>query len=466
MLSCDAVALAEDLRNGKISPLTLVQQALERSGQVQVAFNAFTAIRRKEALLAAEAAEMALKRGDPVGPLCGVPVAVKETTAVAGDLWTEGSWIFANRVAGHDATVVSSLKQAGAILLARTASPEFAWAGTTQSPLWGVTRNPLDPARTPGGSSGGAGVAVATGCVPIAEGSDMGGSIRIPASCCGVYGFKPSQGRIPFTAVPVLKDPLSHWGPLARSVRDVALFMDVAQGGGDWGYDTPPPVAFREQLALRDIGTIRVGVSVDLGCYAVAPDIEAAFETAVEAFARAGAEVREVFPDLPPEMVNVWDREWDVWQAFVHGEEVRGREQELDPSVRRIIAAGKRVSAVQYREGETIRLEMWKNIRDIFRVCDVFVCPTLALDVPFIDGPYPAENGVPDGRLHEVTMTGPFNLLARLPVLSVPVGQSASGMPVGMQIVGRPGDDLTVLQVAHMMEQAGVVWRGACDQKI
>ena len=189
----------------------------------------FCFVYAEEAMEAACQAEQTLRRTEPPAPLLGVPIAIKHFTPTRGKVTTLGSRVYEHWVPDHDAVIVERLRAAGAILVAKTTTPEFAISSFTESPLWGITRNPWDPKRTAGGSSGGSAVAVATGCVPLAEGSDMEGSVRIPAAFCGVVGFKPSFGQIPFDVLPSQFDLLSHFGPLARTVADAALFLSVTQ---------------------------------------------------------------------------------------------------------------------------------------------------------------------------------------------------------------------------------------------
>lgn len=463
----DAFSMARDIREGVLSPVAAVEQALARADAVQPVLNAFVTIRHEQARAAALEAENALHRlreqGLEPGPLHGVPIALKDMTPTRGDIWTEGSRIFADRVADHDATIATALRKAGAILIAKTTTPEFAWSGRTDSPLWGITRNPRDPSRTSGGSSGGSAVAVATGCVPLAEGSDMGGSIRIPASCCGVVGLKPSLGRIPYTGLPNAFDPLSHWGPLARTCRDAALFLDVTQGGvtadgaprnGDPAYAPVWPVErFVEPLDRLDPRTLKVAVSPDLGCYEVAPFVATGLDATANALAGMGARVDRVALRWPADISPVWDREWAVWQAFYYGKAVTGREKELDPAVRRLIEYGRTVRAVEHRQGELMRTLMWTRLAPLLQRYDVLLCPTLAQDVPLAEGPLPPGGTGADGKLRETSMTGAFNLLGRLPVLSLPNGVAPSGLPTGVQVVGRPGGEVRVLQVGTLIEK-------------
>src|SRR5499433_2877999 len=225
-----ATVLARRIAARKLSPVEVVKNALARIDAVNPKLNCFCFVYPEEALKAARAAERAVKAGRKLGPLHGVPVAIKDLTPTKGKRTTLGSYTHEHSVPEHDAAVVEKLRAAGAILVGKTTTPEFAYSSFTESPLWGATRNPWNPERTPGGSSGGSGAAVASGCVPLAEGTDMGGSVRIPAAWCGVVGLKPSLGRIPLDILPSAFDNISHFGPLARTIDDARLFLAAAQG--------------------------------------------------------------------------------------------------------------------------------------------------------------------------------------------------------------------------------------------
>src|SRR5216683_4044669 len=225
-----AVDLGRIIATRTVSPVEVVSNALSRIDEVNPKLNCFCFIWRDEALEAAHSAAQAIARGEAVGPLHGVPVALKDTTPTAGHRTTLGSYTHENWIPDRDAYIVGALRRAGAIIIGKTTTPEFAHTLVTDSPLWGVTRNPWNLERTPGGSSGGSGAAVASGCVPLAEGTDMGGSVRIPAAWCGLVGLKPSFGRIPLDFLPTQFDTIQHFGPLARTVDDARLFLSVAQG--------------------------------------------------------------------------------------------------------------------------------------------------------------------------------------------------------------------------------------------
>ena len=287
-----AARQAELVASKQVSPRELVDQALARIDQVQPSLNCFTSVWADEARALADAAGDAVARGDELGLLHGVPVALKETTHVLGKPLTLGSLSHRDVVADRDAHVTTALRRAGAIVIGQTTSPEFAHTLQTDSPMWGVTRNPWNPAYTPGGSSGGSGVAVATGCVALAEGSDMGGSVRIPAAWCGIVGLKPGLGRIPMDVLPGLFDSISHHGPLARSVDDARRFLAVTQGPSDadiMSVTTPLDLA---GATPSDVRGMRLGLSIDFTTWYVHPEIEAAVQARGRCAGRCGCDRR------------------------------------------------------------------------------------------------------------------------------------------------------------------------------
>ncbi|MCH8169127.1 MAG: amidase, partial [Proteobacteria bacterium] len=270
-----ATEQARLVRRREVSPVDLVEASLARIEAVQPVLNAFCFVFPEEARAQAREAEAAVMRGDPLGPLHGLPVAFKDFTPTSGHRTTRGSYCFEHWVADADPVIVRRFKQAGAIIVGKTTTPEFAHSGFTQSPLWGLTGNPWDPARSSGGSSGGSGVAAATGCVALAEGTDMGGSVRIPAALCGCVGLKPSLGRIPMDILPTVYDDMSHFGPLARTIDDAALFLRVAEGPDDADINSQiAPLALPERLDA-DLTGLRLALSPDLGLYLIDPEVAA-----------------------------------------------------------------------------------------------------------------------------------------------------------------------------------------------
>jgi Asp-tRNA(Asn)/Glu-tRNA(Gln) amidotransferase A subunit family amidase len=451
-----ATALARSIAAGERSPREVVVAALERAHAVQPELNCFTAI-WDDAVESAEVATAAVARGEQLGPLHGVPVAVKDTTPVAGRRTTLGSYAFEQWVPDHDAYVVTALRRAGAVIVGQTTSPEFAHTLQTDSPLWGVTRNPHALDRTPGGSSGGSGAAVASGCVPLAEGSDMGGSVRIPASWCGVVGLKPSFGRIPMDVLPGLFDSISHHGPLARCADDARLFLAATQGPDDADIQSIPGPLDLSRPLRGDVAGMRLALCIDLGCFTVDAEIAAAVELAAQRLGDAGATVELVDVDAGLQHEAAWLTLWSVFMASYFGDARDEFGEQMDPDVIALVDAGRTVSAVDYKRVELVRTDLWRRLAAVLAVHEALLCPTMA--VP----PWPASKA--DARAQREAgfsagispaMTTVFNLVPQCPIASVPVGVHArpadAGLPIGMQVVGRRWRDDTVLEVARAVE--------------
>lgn len=455
-----AVSLAGAVASGERSPVELVADALARMHEVQPELNCFTAIWTARAEADAVAAAEAVADGAPLGPLHGVPVAIKDTTPAAGHITTLGSYAFEQWVPDHDAYVVGALRRAGAIIVGQTTTPEFAHTLVTDSPLRGPTRNPHDLGRTPGGSSGGSAAAVASGCVPLAEGSDMGGSVRIPAAWSGVVGLKPSLGRIPMDVLPGLFDSLSHHGPLASCVDDARLFLLATQGPDDADIMSIPGPLDLSRATEPDVRGLRLGLSVDLGCWAVDPEIAEAVTAAAETLAAAGAEVELVEPGLTPDDEAAWAELWAVFMTTYYGHLVEEFGDRMSPGVLHLIERGRSLSAVDHKQLELRRTDLWRRLAPIFANHDALLCPTMATPpwpAALADRPtVPATDA--DGY-HAPDMTAVFNLVSPCPALSVPCGvhQRAehAGLPIGLQIVGRRWREDLVLRVGAAVEAAG-----------
>ena len=439
---------------GELSPVELVDNALARIDQVNGDLNAFCFVWHDEARAAARDAAAAISRGDTVGPLHGVPIALKDTTPTQGHTTTLGSYTHQHWVPDHDAAIATALRRAGAIVVGKTTTPEFAHALITDSPLWGPTRNPWDLTRSTGGSSGGSGAAVASGCVPLAEGSDMGGSVRIPASWCGVVGLKPGLGRIPMDVLPGLYDDISHHGPLARCVDDARLFLAATQGPNEadlMSVTTPLDLA---TAVDGDVTGLRIGLSIDLGCWAVHPEVEAAVHNAAAALAAAGAIIVEVDPGLTPRAELLWAELWAVFMAAYYGHLTDEFADRMDPDVLRLIERGRSISAVEYKRLEIERTAVWRGISGALDSCAAMLCPTMAqppLAAAKADQP-PRDFARDDGRYHSPDMTAIFNLVAPCPALSVPIGMHASGTPIGGQIVAHRWDEPMALRIGRALE--------------
>jgi Asp-tRNA(Asn)/Glu-tRNA(Gln) amidotransferase A subunit family amidase len=450
--AASAAELAQLMRNGDLSVREVTQAVLDRAQGVADRLNPFSAILSGPALAEADRADAARRTsGEALPPLWGLPVAIKDLTPMTGQSWTSGSKAFRNRVADHDAIVVERLRAAGAIIVARTTTPEFASSGFTRNDLHGVTRNPHDPSRTPGGSSGGAGVAVATGTVPFAEGSDMGGSIRIPAAWCGVVGLKPSFGRVPFAYLASRFDTISHLGPLARSVSDARLFLRHVAGH----HPADPfslPGLWAEDGPARSLKGLRIAASADLGYVALDPVVRQGFADALARLAAAGAVVEEIDLGWTPAVHEAWGVQWNVTFATWYGELADRQPDDLTAPMREMIAAGRKTMAVDLMAVEGVRSAIWADLMQQFESFDCLVTPTMAMPPP----PATEDDAdhyhlLPDGRLFTTDLTCPFNLTSPCPAISIPSG-SANGMPLGLQIITPPHSDDLALAIAAAAE--------------
>ena len=336
----------------------------------------------------------------------------------------------------HSALLVERLLGAGGIMVGKTATPEFAYSSFTHSRLWGVTRNPWNTERSPGGSSGGSGAAVASGCVPLAEGTDMGGSVRIPASWSGVVGLKPSFGRIPLDFLPTQFDTIHHFGPLARTIDDARLFLEVGAGPSERDAMSLPHLDLSSRTT--DVTGLRLALDVDLGCWAVDPDVEREVRAAAAALADAGAIVEEVDLGWTRALTDAWSQHWGVYLEAIFGHVVDEYRDRMDPKLLGYMDAGRAMSAVDFKRLEFIRTDAWKQLAPVLEQYDALLCPTMsqaARPVDEDDDQWYAD--FPDGRFHGLDMTAVFNYMSQCPALSVPAGFTDDDLPVGLQIVAR-----------------------------
>jgi amidase len=455
-----ATELARRIAARELSPVELVDAVLARIEATAPQLNAFCLLRADEARHEAAAAEKAVTAGRPLGPLHGIPISIKDLTSTKGIRTTFGSRAYADNVPDVDAVFVTRLREAGAILLGKTNTPEFGNKGVTESPLHGTTANPWALDHTAGGSSGGAAAAVAAGLGPLAEGSDGAGSIRIPASCCGVVGYKPSFGRVPMYPRNGYHT-ISHHGPLTRTVADAALMLSVMAGpdARDPHVRTDEPADYPAGIRDASIQGWTIGFSPDLGHLPVEPAIRQAVTTAAGTFTELGADVDDGVPALPDArepMAVIWRV---VFEAIVR-EQIRPRvgESEIDPHLHDLAHAGARIdAATYYRAVSLFRIDLFHTLEALFRRYRLLVTPTLAVG-PF---PHPGEGRPgPDRVAGEQVdpflgwlLTYHFNLTGQ-PAVSVPCGFTEDGLPIGLQIVGRPGADEDVLRAAAAFEAA------------
>ena len=433
--------IAQQVRDGQRTALAVTTEALAAIEADNPTYNAFVAVDSERALADASTLDASLAAGHPGGPLAGVPVGVKDTEDAVGYRTTYGSRLWADApMATRDSVLVQRLKAAGCIVVGKTNTPELAAKGVTDNPLFGATRNPFDPERTSGGSSGGSAVAVATGMVPLATGSDGGGSIRIPASACGLPGFKPSLGRVPDGGpTPVDWHHLTTRGVLTRTVPELLTVLDVIVGPDATDLRSLPSPAepWSVSVARRDLPR-RVGWSPTLGYADVDPGIVAACEAAVRRLADDGIEIIELPTVFDTDPVGPWI----TLVANYQKRSVAGRDLEMmDPTVRSYIEMAGGVTAQDMVLAEDACHYLNLQLVQAFTRCDLLLTPTLAFDPVAIDG----------SDVQFVRATYPFNL-TRSPAGTMPVGTSAAGLPIGLQIVGPQHDDVGVLALMQHLE--------------
>ena len=448
-----ATRLAAMIRAREISPVELIEASLARIEAVQPVNSPFALILADEARAAAREAERAVMRGDPLGALHGLPVAFKDFTPTEGHRTTRGSVAYRYSVADRDPVIVRRFKAAGAIIVGKTTTPEFAHSPFTRSPLFGHTTNPWDAAKTSGGSSGGSAVAVTTGCVALAEGTDMGGSVRIPAALCGCVGLKPSLGRIPMDILPTVFDDMSHFGPLARTVEDAALFLRVAEGPDPADISSQRvPVPLPERLD-GDVRGLRIALSRDLGYMAVHEEVAANLDAVAAALGQAGAIVTPV--DLPwgPELGEAWFRWWGVFLAAGFGHLLQDHRERMDPEVVALIEAGQRLDAVTFARIDQLRTRQWHSLAAVLAEHDALICPTMAVPAPDKNARHADFERVDEnGRRHGLDMTDVFNMVGQCPALSVPSGKAEPGLPTAVQIVTDRFEDGLALRIGAAVE--------------
>jgi Asp-tRNA(Asn)/Glu-tRNA(Gln) amidotransferase A subunit family amidase len=447
--------IADGVSSGRCTARAVTERALARSHDVQSRLNCFAEIADAQALAAADRIDAAVAASQWVGPLAGVPVAIKDSTPAAGLGQRWGSKAYANVIAGHDAAVVHRLKAAGAVIIGKTTLSEVAYSSFCDSPLTGVTRNPWNPARTPGGSSGGSAVAVATGCVTLAEGTDMGGSVRIPASFTGILGMKPSLGRIPNDDMSNAVDDMVHHGLLARSTEDLVRGLGVV-----FGPDQRDPLSLGRPIvsfdaASKSVTGLRVAVTPDLGFYAVEPYVIDRLHAAAEALSDAGAILSRGQPAWNRSMSDAWVRHWHVYLASCFGDDLERVRGEVDPRLWSLIDRGRDISAVELKSGEMMRTQQWRAMAEFWATADILLSPTMsrtAVDVTEDDTRY--HRLTDDGRKHGLDLTSMFNWVPWCPAVSVPAGTAPDGLPVGVHVTAPPFRDDLAVAVAAVIERA------------
>jgi aspartyl-tRNA(Asn)/glutamyl-tRNA(Gln) amidotransferase subunit A len=449
-----ATELARLIRTKALSPVELTRAVLERIERVNPMVNAFCTITAEAAMTAAQEAERAVTSGAPLGPLHGVPYSIKDLNFTKGVRTMGGSFIFEHRVPDADAAFIPRLQKAGGIFVGKTTSPEFGWKALGDSPLTGITRNPWNTGMTTGGSSAGAGAAVAAGLGPLHQGSDGAGSIRIPSSFCGIYGFKPSYGRVPMWPASN-NDYSSHNGPMTRTVADAALMLSVMAGPDDRDRTCldAAPDDYVAKLK-RDLRGMRVAYSPDLGAgLRVDAEIATAVRAGVRAFEELGCMVDEVTPKFADthEMIRLM---WSAHEAGNRAPFLKQWRERMDPGLVACIEDGLRVSLVDYVQMRDRKFAFWDSVRPLFERYELLLTPSVSVTAFEVGRLNPAH--FPQHTwdwFPWASFSYPFNFTGQ-PAATVPAGFTSAGMPIGLQIVGRRFADLTVLQASAAFEAA------------
>jgi amidase len=437
------------------SPLEVLDAHLEVIARVNPQLNAVVSLAADQAREQARTAASALARGDALGPLAGLPIAIKDVTATAGIRTTFGSQLYKDHVPAEDAEVVRRLKAAGAVVLAKTNTPEFAAGAHTVNAVFGATRNPWNPALSPAGSSGGSAVAVATAMVPLAQGTDFGGSVRVPAAFCGIIGIRPTPGLIPNHPMPLAWDPGQVHGPLARSAEDAALMLDAMVG---FSRLSPISVAPPWNSALaavercNDARGLRIAYASDIAGIGIDVEIAEICRQTAHRLEQLGAHVEEIVFDASSgrDPYQTWRGAWMVGRHLARLTQLH----ELGDNLRGNLEAGLKITARDLAGAEAERVELYLRFRDLFERFDLLLTPAAPVR------PFPVEHNYPDeinGRRLEnyVDWIAPAFLvtLMSLPAASVPAGLTGDRLPVGLQIVAPRFEEPRILALAKLVQQ-------------
>jgi len=447
-------AAAERLRSRRISPVELTEAYLERIERLNPAINAYVTVTGDRARADARRAADEITKSGPRGPLHGVPIALKDLCDTAGIRTTAGGKFFADHVPKTDCTVARRLREAGSVLLGKLNTHEFAYGVTTDNPHFGATRNPWDQKRIPGGSSGGSGAAIAASLAAGTIGTDTGGSIRIPAALCGAVGLKPTYGRVSKAGIFPLSFIFDHAGPITRTVQDAAIMLEAIAG-----YDAADPTSERvsvdryTQALAQGAKGLRVGVPRRYFYERLDPEVGAALESALGVLGSIGASVRDV--ELPSSETAITSLFGLVLAEakHIHAERLSARPQDFGADVAEILS-----QATPTGEELVAAMEatyaLTRAMRETLETVDVLVTPTTPIPAVKIGQRSVRTEGVEESPIFAmIRCTAPFNA-THLPALSVPCGFTRDGLPIALQLAGRPFDESTVLAVGHAYEQA------------
>ena len=454
----DLSDVSQLIRSKKVSPVELTQKCLSRIERLNGKLNAFITVTAESALAEARAAEAEIQRERWRGPLHGVPIALKDIVDTAGVRTTAASELFKDRVPTEDAEVVRRLKAAGAVFLGKLNLHEFAYGGSSVVSYFGPVRNPWDPNYSTGGSSGGSAAAVAARLCYAAIGTDTGGSIRQPASYCGIVGLKPTYGRVSATGVLPLSWSLDHVGPMTRTTKDAALMLQAIAGYDrqDTASMNAPVPDYTEKISVST-SSLRVGIPRAYLWEELDPEIEGAMEAALTVLKKMAKWQQDIAPMATDGSYSSWTEPYSAVftaEAFAYHKENIEKNPELyqAPTLKRL-RVGSEVTAPKYIQGRRELERVRRSINNVFEKVDVLIAPTVRVP-PFTIADL--QSDIDTVRARELAMlhnTRVLNLTG-LPIISVPCGFTSGGLPIGMQIIGRPGDEATILRLAHAYEQA------------
>lgn len=446
-----ALQLRDLYQKGEVSPVEVTEATLRRMDQLNPSLNAFITTTPELALKGARAAEKAYQTDESPPPLAGIPTSIKDLVAMTGFRTTRGSWRYRDSVSDFDAPIMDRFHAAGAVIIGKTNLPEFGWKGDSTNRIIGSTHNPWQHGRTAGGSSGGGTAALAAGLGPLAQGSDGAGSIRIPTSFCGVYGLKPSWGIIPQYPASAV-ELFSHLGPMTRTVADSALMLNIMAGADPRDRLSIPTDTDYLAALEGGIAGLRVAWSPDLGYALVDPEVREIVTKAALRFEELGCHVEEAHPNLEDPWESIVHVIWASAFAGIHLHDLDTVRDQIDPGLVRVIEQGLELTGAEVAIAYAKRNDYYHAWREFMEGYDLVLTPTLPVTAFPAGDDHPGQiDGQPTTYLSWTAFTYPFNITGQ-PAASVPCGFDHNGLPVGLQIVGRWRDDVTVLRASAAFE--------------
>ncbi|MBA7661991.1 Acylamidase [subsurface metagenome] len=449
-----ASQMLKAIKNQELTSLEITETIIERIEKINPIINAYCTLTFDLAREMAKKADEAVKKGEKLSPLHGIPTSIKDLNLTRGIRTTFGSKIYEDYIPDEDGLCVARLKKAGIVILGKTNTPEFGYAGVTDNKIFGPTKNPWNLKRTPGGSSGGAAAAVASGISPLALGGDGGGSIRHPATFCGIYGIKPQYGRVPDYPKTGVSFYFTQRGPLVRYVEDAALMLDILKGPHEQDRTSLPKqdVSYFEKINEKP-DKLKVGYTLNLG-YAkiIDSEVEKSVKDSVQKFEKLGWSIEPMNLKIRSPFL-AFTTLYTASYAYNYKSYLKEWRDKMDPDFLKLIDAGMTYSGLNIMKAMDKRIKFYEKISELFRKYDILITPTVAIPAFELGMMFPPEiNGEAVGPTSWMPFTFPFNMTGN-PAATIPCGWSKDGLPIGMQIVGPKFDELTVLQVSKAFEE-------------